>query len=196
MLLERSPNLQELTIHTPSSSNRSFQMQPLITGRWPKLRNLTLGDFVINTLHSSPINVILTEFLIHHPTLRSFTLHRPRRPYPSFPLQLDLPSDALPQLESFNGIWQEVEIIPNLSALKNLRLASYPHFACEIPSICVMLRKLTSLASLEIWLDLNPTYYHNMAFCFLLASCPKLSHLEILCSSDPSFNIVSFAFDF
>lgn len=196
MLLIRSPNLEELIID--AFSDRYIDIRPVYAGRWPKLRKLSLGDFVLldgfsgSTAPST--NCPAMTFLAAHQSLESLMLHHVEGWY--FPLELELPPSALPCLKTFSGTFLHVEGLTNPSSLKSLQLTSHPHRSYRVPAVCKALRTLHSLASLSIWLECaefaagGPRDDHK-SFHNLLCCCPQLSDLEIYCSSDPPFDMVS-----
>ncbi|KAJ7170827.1 hypothetical protein C8R43DRAFT_68350 [Mycena crocata] len=103
MLLNRCPNLQRLTIDTVNE--RYIDIRPLWEGRWPNLRHLTLGDFVLldafATVDPLGTNNGMSNFLAFHQGLERVVLHQLEGWY--FPLSLSLPPTALPSLKHFSA---------------------------------------------------------------------------------------------
>lgn len=202
MLLTRCPDLCELKIDAlpfAGEYNRCLDIRRVAGGRWPNLRRLTLGDFVLLyefSEHPSAESLFM-PFLAAHSNLETLVLHPVQGRY--FPRRLALPPSTLPHLDFFSGTVTHLKGLPSFSSVKNLQLISHPHGPYRLPSVYDILPKFTSLLSLSIWIDNvefpqnpNPIRDDHRLFHSLFSSCPQISHIEIMCSSDPPLNIVSF----
>jgi hypothetical protein len=183
MLLKRSPHLEELTIKFLPECLRLLDMSRVANGRWPDLRRLSLGACTSTVImETTPF----FDFLSSHRNLESFSAGF------WYPDVFYLPLSALPQLKFFSGIPLQVTGLPNPYLLKNLRLKSIAHSANMIPVIRDLLKNSPLLTSLSIWFEFNNSDVdHGESLHSLLVSCPRLSHLELSCSSNPSFDTVN-----
>ncbi|KAJ7928902.1 hypothetical protein B0H13DRAFT_1966761 [Mycena leptocephala] len=193
MLLERCPHLQHLTIDT--DNERYIDVRPLFQGRWPSLRQLTLGDFVIldafATVDPLGTNNGMTNFLAYHQRLEHVVLHQLEGWY--FPLSLSLPPTALPNLKHFSARFLMIRHIPNVLSLESLELMNHPHGMYRMAGAIWAISQLPALVSLRIWIDCHDSgdadvkSEHLKYFTDILAAAPQLLHLDISCSSDPTF---------
>lgn len=200
MLLERCPHLQHLTIDT--DNERYIDVRPLFQGRWPSLRQLTLGDFVIldafATVDPLGTNNGMTNFLAYHQRLEHVVLHQLEGWY--FPLSLSLPPTALPNLKHFSARFLMIRHIPNVLSLESLELMNHPHGMYRMAGAIWAISQLPALVSLRIWIDCHDSgdadvkSEHLKYFTDILAAAPQLLHLDISCSSDPTFPMVAFIF--
>jgi hypothetical protein len=200
MLLERCPNLEELTIASIAPSPRMFDIRHVTAGRWRRLRSLTLGDLVVNPNEAEkcrlPDQHPLMKFFAAHRKLQHVTLQQAGRSE-SFPPCFSLVPAALPDLESFSGSLRYVKTLPHPERLKHLNLTSLHHTPSVFTPTFSMLRGLPSLISLSIWIDISfggrTNYFQDESHIFssLLASSPNLRHLEVLCFTHPTFRVVS-----
>ncbi|KAG6908191.1 hypothetical protein DXG01_005780 [Tephrocybe rancida] len=129
MLIDRCPNLEELAICSFSSSTRVFDFLPLTEARWPKLHTLTLGSFGYQadfTLGAAE-QTHFCEFLEHHATLKYLRLQWNFKRWMSpVDLRLELSPDALPELNTFVGIYQQLAKLPNSTSIETLDLTCEP----------------------------------------------------------------------
>ncbi|KAJ7446919.1 hypothetical protein B0H11DRAFT_373217 [Mycena galericulata] len=193
MLLNRCPNLQHLTIDTVNE--RYIDVRPLFQGRWPKLQHLTLGDFVLldafATVDPLGTNNGMTDFLAYHQSLESLKLNQLEGWY--FPLSLSLPPVALPNLRHFSARFLMIRHIPNVLCLESLELTNHPHGMYRMSGALWAISQLPALSSLRIWIDCHDSgdadvkSEHMKYFADILVSAPRLGHLDISCSSDPTF---------
>ncbi|KAG5644424.1 hypothetical protein DXG03_008519 [Asterophora parasitica] len=170
MLIERSPDLEELSI----------------SARWQKLHSLTLGsfgymrDFTLGAADAASFS----EFLECHPTLRYIRLQWNFKRWMS-PTQvpMHLSPNALPELDTFVGIYQQVSELPNRKTIETLDLTCEPLHEERLGIICPILRTLTSLVSLDLWTHLLYPNQDNTRFFFsILSSCPGLIDLHFMCT--------------
>ncbi|KAJ6576636.1 hypothetical protein DFH09DRAFT_365127 [Mycena vulgaris] len=195
MLLNRCPNLQHLTIDTVNE--RYIDVRPLFQGRWTNLRQLTLGDFVLldafATVDPLQTNNGMTNFLTYHESLEHVVLHQLEGWY--FPLSLSLPPTALPNLKHFSARFLMIRHVPNVLRLESLELTNHPHGMYRMAGALWAISQLPALSSLRIWIDCHDSgdadvkSEHAKYFTDILVSAPGLLHLDISCSSDPTFSI-------
>ncbi|KAJ6591251.1 hypothetical protein DFH09DRAFT_1420316 [Mycena vulgaris] len=202
MLIERSPDLEELEIGGAAPCPRLFDIRPVSYGQWPHLKSLTLGDMVMqapsrNNARKEPSFMV---FLQAHPQLRCIKIQHIGGD--TFPSSLNLPPTALPSLRTFSGPLAYIRTLPQPWLLQDLTLTGLQHSASSFPRLFSTLKQLRSLASLSIQIDL--TLYtsfnrspqardHTKIFRALLASCPRLVYLDMLCLSQPTFNVAEFS---
>jgi hypothetical protein len=185
MLLEHCPQLEELSLGGVAPSwSRFFDVRAVTNGHWPSLRSLTLGYIMIE----HDFETMLSSFLATHTALQKLAIHHEGNYYYK---PLRLPHSALPCLVELSGPASYLSDLPGRHLIDNLSLTSYYHPATFLPSVCTLLRMLTSLKSLSIWIDLswdkpNPGT-HGKSLRFILESCPLLSHFEVICSSKSRF---------
>ncbi|KAG5640816.1 hypothetical protein DXG03_006942 [Asterophora parasitica] len=156
MLLEHCPNLEELAIGGSAPSPRVFDTRHVTAGRWPRLRKLSLGDVIL--LPSTEVDgkrkeQALSNFLVAHLYLQEIDFLHPGGI--GFPSTLSLPRSTLLQMHSFSGPFKYIKAIPNLSKIQTLRITTLHHCLSAFPPTYAMLRALTCLTSLTIWIDLS-----------------------------------------
>ncbi|KAJ7475976.1 hypothetical protein FB451DRAFT_1033771, partial [Mycena latifolia] len=193
MLLNRCPNLEHLTIDTVNE--RYIDVRPLFQGRWPSLRRLTLGDFVLldafATVDPLQTNNGMTNFLAYHQGLEHLVLHQLEGWY--FPLSLSLPPTALPNLKHLSARFLIIRHVPNVLHLESLELTNHPHGMYRMTGALWAISQLPALLSLRIWIDCHDSgdadvkSEHVKYFTDILVSAPGLRHLDISCSTDPTF---------
>ncbi|KAJ7768719.1 hypothetical protein DFH07DRAFT_915432 [Mycena maculata] len=202
MLVEHCPDLEELVIGGAAPCPRLFDIRPVSYGQWPRLRSLTLGDLA---MQAPPKNDGRREpsfmaFLRSHPQLRCLKMQHVGGD--AFPSALDLPPIALPNLLTFSGPLTYVRTLPQPWLLQDLSLNGLQHSATSFPLLFSCLQQLTSLKSLSILIDLSlyttinrslQPRDHSKIFHSVLASCPRLSHLDLLCFTQPTFNVIEFS---
>ncbi|KAH7927521.1 hypothetical protein BV22DRAFT_1084908 [Leucogyrophana mollusca] len=174
MLIRRSPDLQELHI-TPSLSAppvlHSFpNATPLYTARWPRLAALSLS---LSLPHATDDPHPLIEFLDAHPNLHSLRTSLP------------LPPAVIPHLTHFAGPLPALPG-PTHSTLHSLILTSPLLAGIGLPS-------LKNLRELRVAFTFHSPYESGSVLRSLVASCPGIVHLEIVCARRPSFQIQTLA---
>ncbi|KAI0930452.1 hypothetical protein AcV5_007159 [Taiwanofungus camphoratus] len=216
MLILRCPDLESLVIAgtfiEPSDAGR------IRSARWHRLRTLTIGDVEFGL--SPALNGIISEplfaFLEEHPTLEGLHILGPTNVHP---LDLaGLNPSALPRLTEFSGSLdhlralidrrQDIVVVPNQNAqqgqgqalshstplAKTLRHVSFlePMQMRELTPLAIsrVLMDLHALTSLKITFALHNGYDSNGVFRTIVASCPQLLHLDLVCTSKPSFYLV------
>ncbi|KAF5385710.1 hypothetical protein D9757_005506 [Collybiopsis confluens] len=194
MLLNRCPDMQDLTISSFSSSTRLLDVDRLCTPEayWPNLNSLTLGSFGYNDdfdLNSPADDDAFGAFLSKHTNIKylrlSWNFKRWMSP-DSIPLLLH--PTALPNLGTFVGIHQQLAVLPKsaLSSIEVLDLTCEPLFAGRLQGergICATLVVLTSLTSLDLWIHIPEFEDHNAFFKELMQACPKLTELHFMCTT-------------
>ncbi|KAJ7507401.1 hypothetical protein B0H11DRAFT_2319439 [Mycena galericulata] len=139
-------------------------------------------------------------FLRSHPQLRRLKLQHVVGD--TFPSALNLHPQALPSLYTFSGPLTYIRTLPQPWLLENLALNGLQHSASSFPRLFSTLQQLTSLQSLSLLIDLSlyttvnrslQPRDHSKIFHSLLASCPRLSHLDLLCFTQPTFNVMEFS---
>lgn len=187
MLLNRCPNLEDLIISCPSASPRLFNFQRITAARWPKLRSLTLGciGYQIDFAISPTIDCTFAPFLDAHPTVETIGFQwNYSRWWSPEALPMDLPQAAVPRLKNFSGLYQQLGEFPNPAGIETLDLTFEPIPEIRVGLACDVLKNLTSLTMLDIWLYIpsNPGDL-DYVFSTLLEACPKLSDLHLMCTS-------------
>lgn len=192
MLIQRCPNLEELAIDGVSPMPTDAHW--LVEGRWPKLRNLTLGDVSIDWMHAPVDPTQKRPFIIWleaHTNLESLNLSR--HTIQSTHLS-DLDSASF-QLSSFSGTMQQLQALPHIHAsLKSVTFRE-PLLTRDISpqAVAGLLQGLTSLTELRISFMLHSMYDSGNLLRSLIASCPHLQLLDLTCGSKPSFQLNVFA---
>ncbi|KAJ7701912.1 hypothetical protein B0H17DRAFT_871523, partial [Mycena rosella] len=200
MLVEHSPHLEELVIGGAAPCPRLFDIRPVSYGQWPWLRSLTLGDLVMQAPPKSDGRKTpsFMAFLRSHPQLRCIKMQHVGGE--TFPSSLNLPPTALPSLRAFSGPQTYVRTLPQPWLLRELLLTGLQLSSSSFPRLFSTLEQLTSLISLGILIDLSlyasvtrslQPRNHSKIFRGLLASCPRLAHLDLLCFTQPTFTVVS-----
>ncbi|RDB15634.1 hypothetical protein Hypma_004008 [Hypsizygus marmoreus] len=187
MLVNRCPDLEELSICSFSSSTRIFDFRPVTEGRWPNLHSLTLGsfgyqsDFTLGPTSESAF----ARFLDDHPSLRYIRLQWNFKRWMSpEEVPMVLSPTALPELETFIGIYQQLARLPNPDSIETVDLTCEPLHEGRLDAICDVLRRLTSLSSLDLWTHVpEPNQDHTHLFRSILSSCPKLTDLHLMCTT-------------
>lgn len=193
MLIHRCPNLVELSLDAQST----LPMSPstLVSGRWPKLQRLSLGELVVDW-GPSPTGPDskrpFIEFLQAHPLLTSLSISR-RTVDPIHLASLD--ADALPELTAFTGTLQQLQALPGIHAsLKTVCFReSMQTREITAPAVASVLSALTSLSRLKISFKLHSMYDSGNLLRSLISSCPYLKHLELTCGHKPSFQLDAFS---
>jgi hypothetical protein len=189
MLIQRCPNLEELTIDGISPMPTDAHM--LVEGRWPKLRKLSLGDVSIDWV-PGPVDPTqkrpFITWLEAHPTLESLNLsrHTIQSAYLS-----DLDATSL-HLSSFSGTMPQLQALPHIhSSLKSATFRE-PLLTRDVSpqAVASLLQGMSNLTDLKISFMLHSMYDSGNLLRSLIASCPHLKHLDLTCGSKPSFQLV------
>ncbi|KAJ7753364.1 hypothetical protein DFH07DRAFT_921423 [Mycena maculata] len=189
MLIDRSPRLEQLRIDVSQRSRRVWDTRRVVQGRWPRLRDLELGDCSMAGNGSSRIfmETPFMRFLALHSNLEHLRLPS----LSSFPKAIVLPPSSLPHLREFAGNVSHVKGLPNLPHITTLSLVHQPLSDKMVSLVCGTLKHMKSLTSLSIWLHLDAETDHYGIFRNLLDSCRGLTHLDLACSEAP-WDIIEF----
>ncbi|KAF8904968.1 hypothetical protein CPB85DRAFT_1316043 [Mucidula mucida] len=191
MLIRKCPDLEELEID--GSSPYPVDVHMLLGGQWPHLRKLSLGDVVLDwSLGLINNKRPFIEFLERHPTLESLRLSK-HNVLSGHLAALDAPDM---KLTSFSGTMAHLQALPavHYSSIRAIAFTE-PMHTRDITAVAVasVLQNLTSLTSLKIAFHLHSMYDSGNLLRSLVASCPRLEHLQLTCTQKPSFQLDSFA---
>ncbi|KAJ6452422.1 hypothetical protein C8R45DRAFT_1193815 [Mycena sanguinolenta] len=183
MILNRCPNLRELTLCSFSPSYRLFNINRVTEGRWPALSSLTLGSFG----YDNDFSIIalpapaFAKFLAAHPTLTFLRLAWNFKYWMSPKTMADL--SFPPILDQFAGIVQQLPS-GGCSTLTSLDLTCEPLYSTRAPAFCNALRTLPALTKLELWVHVpKPRAGHEEFFRELWSSTPCLEDLHFMCTT-------------
>ncbi|GLB40830.1 hypothetical protein LshimejAT787_0900450 [Lyophyllum shimeji] len=186
MLRHRCPDLEELAICSFSPSSRLLDFLPATEARWPKLQSLTLGSFGYqNDFTLGPADdESFAEFLNDHPTLKYMRLQWNFKRWMSpAEMRMELSPNALPELDTFVGVYQQLARLPNPRSIETLDLTCEPLHESRLEVICPILRTLTSLTSLDLWTHIvHPNQDNTHLFSSILSACRGLTDLHFMCT--------------
>ncbi|KAJ8503363.1 hypothetical protein ONZ45_g10922 [Pleurotus djamor] len=192
MLLDRCPNLEVLTLN--GRQDHLWRISPITEGRWPRLWNLSLGHHPGGISNHPPFQ----EFLTAHPLLRDISFTGLR--FEPWITADGIPSEStFPAVQFYTGFWPIHRGTIAYPMYKSIRSLTAYH-AMWIPSSWMMTsvfptlkRRLPSLESLSMSVEFRSRVGVTTLDFFraLFASCPTLSHLELLSSSH--FDLGDFA---
>uniref|UniRef100_A0A0W0EX11 F-box domain-containing protein n=1 Tax=Moniliophthora roreri TaxID=221103 RepID=A0A0W0EX11_MONRR len=193
MLIERCPNLEELAID--GISTFPTEAHHILEGRWPKLRKLILGDVVVDRpgMATGTSRSPFIDFLEAHPLLEDLSLSRANVGHTELS---SLNPDTF-KLRSFSGTLEQLQAMPHAHHYLESVTFRESMQTREVTSLVVagLLQRLTSLTKLKISFTLHSMYDSGNLLKSLIASCPNLRHLELVCGHRPSFQIVRQLFD-
>jgi hypothetical protein len=201
MVLNRCPDLEELALCSFSSCTRIFDFNRVTEGHWSKLHSLTLGafgyqsDFSLGPAEDSALGI----FLDAHPQLKFMRLQWNFKRWMSpAEIPMHLPPTALPALDTFIGIYQQLAGLPNPGTIESLDLTCEPLHESRVYDIADVLRTLTSLKTLDLWAHvLEPSHDHTHLFYNIVSSCPKLTDFHFMCTTSfTSVRVSSFSLFF
>lgn len=188
MLIHKCPNLEELTVKGAYPSSIDAQM--LTKGRWPRLRKLCVSNVEINWRFPPAEKLPFVEFLDAHPGVTSLEVCRHVLPASHMG---DLSPDALANVRSFKGTFEQLQALPQLHPV--VRKVSFvePLLMREMTPLTIagLLQRLACLSELGITLALHSVYDGGSLMRSLVASCPHLERLDLTCAQRPSFQLVS-----
>ncbi|KAJ7762953.1 hypothetical protein B0H16DRAFT_1718787 [Mycena metata] len=184
MLLNRCPNLTELTLCSFSASHRLFAVSRVTEGRWATLSSLTLGAFGYNsdfTLAAPPAAPFAT-FLAAHQTLTylrlAWNFKRWMSPNTDDTFSVPFP----PSLDAFSGIAQQLQTSTPL--LTSLDLMCEPLYPERADALRTALQAMPLLTSLELWVHIpEPRAGHEAFFRDLWSATPGLEDLHFMCTT-------------
>ncbi|KAJ7923903.1 hypothetical protein B0H13DRAFT_2399720 [Mycena leptocephala] len=168
MLLNRCPNLTELTLCSFSASHRLFAIDRVTEGRWPPLSSITLGAFGYNSdfTLAAPPAASFAAFLAAHPTLTYFRLAWNFKRWMSPDDTIDLPLP--PTLDAFSGIVQQLPV-SGCGAITSLDLMCEPLYTARAPALWVHVPE--------------PRTGHETFFRDLWGAAPGLEDLHFMCTT-------------
>ncbi|ESK92059.1 hypothetical protein Moror_10343 [Moniliophthora roreri MCA 2997] len=191
MLIERCPNLEELAID--GISTFPTEAHHILEGRWPKLRKLILGDVVVDRpgMATGTSRSPFIDFLEAHPLLEDLSLSRANVGHTELS---SLNPDTF-KLRSFSGTLEQLQAMPHAHHYLESVTFRESMQTREVTSLVVagLLQRLTSLTKLKISFTLHSMYDSGNLLKSLIASCPNLRHLELVCGHRPSFQIDTFS---
>ena len=191
MLRDNCPDLENLTVGdrvSPFPNDVHF----LIGAHWPKLRNLTLGNAVVDWDHRPPVpgeKRPFIKFLEDHPTLHSLTLS----PRSILAAHLEtLAADSLPLLREFHGKLAQLQSLPQIMQLETVTIREDlgAHESYQLAT-SGMIKGLSSLRELNLSFLMETVCITNTLLKALVASCPQLHHLSLYCGKQPSIHLDS-----
>ncbi|KAI0093042.1 hypothetical protein BDY19DRAFT_921700 [Irpex rosettiformis] len=209
MLIQRCPDLESLSIQ--SDLDRPVYCHRLLDGCWPSLRSLALGPIKFDVFGITSLQELNT-FLEAHSSLERITFR-------NVPIDLSaLPKEALPSLKHLNGSIDHFRALSarglppqNIQFGLNNPQTHFPHSPLSeslhsltlgevIPlreltplSVSSMLSGLHALTSLTAVFSLESGYDSNGVFRTIVSSCPQMLHLDLTCTSKPSFYLEAFS---
>jgi len=193
-MLSRCPDLQELVIDGVSPF--PVDARALASFRWPSsLRRLVLGDVAVDWLPGDAPDVgsksPFIEFLEAHPKLCSLGLSRSNVSHTRL---ATLAPDTV-KLRSFTGTLEQLQSLPHTHKYLESVAFREPMRTRDVTALAVagLLQRLTNLTKLRISFMLHSMYDSGNLLRSLIASCPKLTHLELMCGHKPSLQLDSFA---
>lgn len=191
MLMNRCPDLQVLAIDGSASSATEFTViKSLLKGRWPKLREMSLGDVSLDP-HAPMMGAIhpFVTFLEEHPTLEMLRLSR-HNINPRF--FSDLTPGALPELTKFHGSLEQLQSLPHLHHSLESVVFTEPMRTREFtpPTVSAVLLNISKLKHLQISFTLTTMYDSNSLLRTIVHSCPHLQSFTLSCTQKPSFQLV------
>ncbi|KAJ6549102.1 hypothetical protein DFH09DRAFT_1169706 [Mycena vulgaris] len=188
MYLSPQMHTCDLTICSLARDWRHLDLRPIMRGRWPKLRALTLDmAFPIENDSITLSAEALQTFLAAHPALERLCIYSyclSWVPVPEFPL-LFAPG-SLPMLTSFVGVHQQIHGTPFPERIYALDIVCVSLCEEDIVTFASALPRYTALTSLDIRLAcaIPPP---------LFSPCPGLVHLCLILSSDVEFSLPDLA---
>lgn len=187
MIIKHCPNLEELAICSFSSSARIFDFEPALDGHWPKLHTLTLGSFGYQSdfLLGPSDPRTLGDFLTTHTSIKYIRfLWNFKRWMSPETMPMHLGETALPALDTYIGVYQQLAELPHPESVETLDLTCEPMYENRLDAVCMVLSRLTSLTSLDIWTHVaNPVRDNTAFYRTLVESVPKLTDFHFMCTT-------------
>jgi len=99
------------------------------------------------------------------------------------------------KLRSFTGTLEQLQSLPHTHKYLESVAFREPMRTRDVTALAVagLLQRLTNLTKLRISFMLHSMYDSGNLLRSLIASCPKLTHLELMCGHKPSLQLDSFA---
>jgi hypothetical protein len=187
MIIKHCPNLEELAICSFSSSSRVFDFEPALDGNWPHLHTLTLGSFGYQSdFLLGPVDPhALGDFLTSHTSIKYIRfLWNFKRWMSPETIQMHLGKFALPALDTYIGVYQQLAELPHPESVETLDLTCEPMYQSRLNAVCPVLARLTSLTSLDIWTHVaHPSRDNTNVYRTLIESVPKLTDFHFMCTT-------------
>lgn len=201
MILNRCPELSELTICSFSPHTCTFDITPLFSAsssfsvscdgtQFPRLASLTLGSFGYQSNFSLGPNHGPTfgDFLSQHPSLTYLRLlWNFRRWVSPDVVPMSLAPRSLPSLETFVGIYQQLAQIPveHRRTIETVDLTCEPVYEMRIDQVCEVLSTMTELKCLDVWVHIVGEGRDNSEFYGrLVGACSQeLEELHFMCTT-------------
>ena len=173
MLLNESPDLEELTIEGTCNTYQLWNIRRILSGRWPRLKSISFGSLSPHELPSDDEE--MASFLSAHPTLEEIRFLSSM--YYSRTSMFYLP--ALPHLYYFNGRIQQLKLAGDLPALRCLQLTDWFSPSARFGDMLCFVPHITSLSIFVNFLDSINRPNCLALYQRVLSACPRLNHLEI-----------------
>jgi hypothetical protein len=188
MLIENCPQLEELSIE--GSYAISADAQPLVQGRWPNLRRLTLGDVTVDLrIQEAALKRPFIEFLEAHPQLEHLAISKHAI---SHIHMTSISPVSMPNLNSFSGSIEHLQEIQGFyPQLKSLTF-SEPITMRDITPVTLagLLQSLPALRELKMAFAPGTVHHSSALMRAITSSCPQVRHFELTCPHRPSFQLV------
>ncbi|KAF8711069.1 hypothetical protein AX14_013317 [Amanita brunnescens Koide BX004] len=201
MILQRCPELSELTICSFSPHTCSFDITPLLSAsssfsdscdgsQFPRLTSLTLGsfgyqsDFSLGPTHGASFG----DFLSQHSSLTYLRLLWNFRRWVSPDIvPMALAPRSLPRLGTFVGIYQQLAEIPieHRRTIETVDLTCEPVYEMRVDQVCGVLSTMTQLRCLDVWVHIIRDGRDNSQFFErLVGACgEELEELHFMCTT-------------
>ncbi|KIM69284.1 hypothetical protein SCLCIDRAFT_13355 [Scleroderma citrinum Foug A] len=192
MLIRRCPNLEELHIAGAPFLPISV-VHPLCHARWPNLRSLSLGDIVLDWQpRGGAVKPPFIAFLEAHPHLELLRTSRASLT-PAFLSSLD--HGSLPNLTRFGGSLEHLQGLARIHSQITSVAIDEPLVIRDMAPILAagVLQGLRFLSELRVSFVFHSAYEGSSLVRSIVAACPRLTKLELICVRRPSFTISSFA---
>ncbi|KAF9033956.1 hypothetical protein BDZ89DRAFT_1062723 [Hymenopellis radicata] len=149
MLIQHSPNLEELNLCSFSPATRLFDLSPLFTAQWPHLKCIVLGCFGFQHDFTLSFDVdSMNTWIAQHPALSylRFVWSFKRWISPD-----EVPALPCTQIDSYAGIFQQIPLSAP-STLTTLDLMTEPIYDSRV-----------RLEILDIWMQVTDgSFFHFM----------------------------------
>ncbi|KAF5367066.1 hypothetical protein D9758_003936 [Tetrapyrgos nigripes] len=185
MLLENSPNLEELTLDGACLSDELWQLDPVLHGRWPSLRKFAIGHISAFDSASSSLPQKVADFLdAHYYSLEDMSLIG-NATY----TELSIPKFlSMPNMHTWKGRLAHLTHAGPECRLRNLYLTDWFSPSAKIGDL---LKNLPHLELLSVFVNFVDTVPEWDFYEQLLTGCPQLKHLEI--SSTSHLSLINFS---
>lgn len=189
MLIRRCPRLEELHISGAPFLPISV-VHPLCHARWPHLRSLSLGDIVLDWQpRNGEAKPPFIAFLEAHPHLELLRTSRAALS-PAFLSSLD--HGSLPNLTRFGGSLEHLQGLDRIHSQITSVAIDEPLVVREMAPLLAagILQGLRFLSELRVSFVFHSAYEGSSLVRSIVAACPRLTKLELICARRSSFTIV------